>query len=106
VLADVENGWIGVDGAEGGEESEGFNGKIFKLVGDDLAGFGELMEGGGVVERCGEGEVGDGGGGAVGVGIENGDAIAHPTGGEGEHSAELATADDADRLAWRNHGRC
>ena len=106
VLADVENGGVGVDRSEGGEEPEGFDGKIFKFVGDDLAGFGKAMEGGRVFERCGEGEVGDGGGGTVGVGIENGDAIAHPAGGEGEHSAELTTADDADRLTWRNHGRC
>ena len=106
VLADVENGGVGIDGSEGGEESEGFDGKIFKFVGDDLAGFGEAMEGGRVVERCGEGEVGNGGGGAGGIGIEDSDAIAHPAGGEGEHSAELTTADDADRLTWRNHGRC
>ena len=71
-----------------------------------MAGFGEAMEGGRVVERCGEGEVGNGGGGAVGVGIKNSNAVAHSTGSEGEHSAELTTADDADRLAWRNHGSC
>jgi len=106
VLADVENGGVGVDRSEGGEEPEGFNGKIFKFVGDDLANFGESMESGGVVERCGEGEVGNGGGGAVGVGIKDSDAVAHSTGSEGEHSAELTPADDADRLTWRNHGRC
>jgi hypothetical protein len=55
VLADVENGGVGVDRSEGGEESEGFDGKIFKFVGDDLAGFSEAMEGGRVVKRCGEG---------------------------------------------------
>ena len=30
-------------------------GKIFKFVGDDLAGFSKAMECGRVVERCGEG---------------------------------------------------
>ena len=46
----MQDGGIGKDGALSGEKSEGFDGKVFEFVGDDLAGFGEAMEGGGVVE--------------------------------------------------------
>ena len=101
----MEDGGIGKDGALSGEKSEGFDGKVFEFVGDDLAGFGEAMEGGGVVEGSGEGEIGHGRCGAGGVGIEDGDAVAHTAGGESEHATELTAADDADGLAWRDHGR-
>jgi len=101
----MEDGGIGKDGALSGEKSEGFDGKVFEFVGDDLAGFGEAMEGGGVVEGSGEGEIGHGRCGAGGIGIENGDAVAHTAGGESEHATELTAADDAYGLAWRDHGR-
>ena len=70
-----------------------------------MGGFGETAEGGGVVKRGGEGEIGHGSGGTGGIGIEDGDAVAHTAGGESEHAAELASADDSDGLAGRNHER-
>jgi hypothetical protein len=60
MLADMEDGGIGIDGSEGGEDSEGFDGKIFKLVGDDLAGFGESMKRGRVGEGSGKAKIGNG----------------------------------------------
>ena len=103
MLADMEDGGIGVDGLEGGEKPEGFDGKIFKFVGDDLAVFGEAMKGGRVVEGSGEAKIGNGRCGAVGVGIKDGNAVAHSTSGQGEHAAELASADDSDGLARGDH---
>ena len=85
--------------------TKGFDRDVFKFIGDDIAGFGETAEGGRIIKRSGEGEVGHWAGGAGGVGIENGDAIAHAAGCEGEHAAQLASTDDANRFAGRNHGR-
>gem|GEM_PF-6089887 len=101
----MEDGGIGENGSESGEQAEGFDGEVFEFVGDDLAGFGEAAEGGGVVKRGGEGEISHGSGGAGRIGIENGDAVTQTAGGEGEHAAELTSADDSDGLAWRNHER-
>ena len=103
MLADMEDGGVGVDGAEGGEDSERFDGKIFKFVGDNLAGFSEATEGGRVVESSGEAKIGNGGCRARRIGIEDGNAVAHSTSGQGEHSAELASADDSDGLARGDH---
>jgi hypothetical protein len=103
MLADMKDGRVGVDGAEGSEDSEGFDGKIFKFVGDDLAVFGEAMKRGRVVEGSIEAKIGNGGCGAGGIGIEDGNAVAHSTSGQGEHAAELASADDSDGLAWGDH---
>ena len=99
----MEDGGIGVDGLEGGEKPEGFDGKIFKFVGDDLAVFGEAMKSGRVFEGSCEAKIGNGRCGAVGVGIEDGNAVAHSTSGQGEHAAELSPADDSDGLARGDH---
>ena len=76
MLADMQNGGIGVNGAEGGEDAEGFDGKIFKFVGYDVALLSEAVEGGRVVKWGGEAKIGHGGGGAVRIGIKNGEAVA------------------------------
>jgi hypothetical protein len=99
----MEDGGIGVDGLEGGEKPERFDGKIFKFIGDDLAVFSKATKGDRVVERCGEAKIGDGGCGAGRIGIEDGNAVSHSTSGQGEHTAELASADDSDRLARGDH---
>ena len=39
--------------------------------------------------------------GSVGVGVQNGDAVSHIRRGDGDHSAELTSADDADARAGR-----
>ena len=103
MLADMEDSGIGVDGAEGGEDSERFDGKIFKFVGDDLAVFGEAMKGGRVVEGSGKAKIGNGRCGAGGIWIEDGNAVTHSTSGQREHAAELASADDSDGLARGDH---
>ena len=36
----MQDGGIGKDGALSGEKSEGFDGKVFELVGENVAGFG------------------------------------------------------------------
>ncbi len=101
----MEDGGIGKDGALSGEKSEGFDGKVFELVGENVARFGQALEGVRIVEGGGESEIGHGGGGAGGVGIEDGDAVAHAASSESEHAAELTATDDAYGLAWRDHGR-
>ena len=103
MLADMENGGIGVDGSEGGKNLKGFDGKIFKFVGDDLAIFGEAMKRGRVVEGSGKAKIGNGRCGAGGIWIEDGNAVAHSTSGQREHAAELASADDSDGLARGDH---
>jgi hypothetical protein len=61
------------------------------------------MKGGRVVEGSGEAKIGNGGCGAGRIGIEDGNAVAHSTSGQGEHAAELASADDSDGLARGDH---
>jgi len=101
----MEDGGIGKDGALSGEKSEGFDGKVFELVGENVARFSQALEGVRIVEGGGESEIGHGGGGAGGVGIEDGDAVAHAASSESEHATELTATDDAYGLAWRDHGR-
>ena len=101
----MQDGGIGKDGALSGEKSEGFDGKVFELVGENVARFGQALEGVRIVEGGGESEISHGGGGAGGVGIEDGDAVAHAASSESEHATELTAADDAYGLAWRDHGR-
>jgi hypothetical protein len=52
-----------------------------------------------------KGAVGDWAGRTGQFRIEDGDAITHAPGGQGQHSAQLSSPDDADGLAGRNHGR-
>lgn len=50
MLADVEDGGIRKDRAESGEKSEGFDGKVFELIGENVARFGQALEGVRIVE--------------------------------------------------------
>ena len=85
--------------------TKGFDRDVFKFIGDYIASFGETAQGGRIIKRSGEGEIGHWAGRAGGVGIENGDAIAHAAGSQGKHTAQLASADNAYGFAGRNHGR-
>ena len=85
--------------------TKGFDRDVFKFIGDYIASFGKTAKSGGIFKRSGESKVGHRTGRAGGVGIENSDAIAHTAGCEGEHSTQLASADNANRFAGRNHGK-
>ena len=56
----MQDGGIGKDGALSGEKSEGCDGKVFELVGENVARFGQALEGVRIVEGGGESEVGHG----------------------------------------------
>jgi len=104
VLADMENGRVRKNRAKGGDLAEGFDGNIFEFIGDHIAGLGQAVQGGVVLERGGEFQVGDRRGGAGGVRVEYSDTIAHPPGRQGQHPTQLSSADDADGLAGGDHG--
>jgi hypothetical protein len=104
ILGGVEDVATGAEGDAGGEGVEGFDGDVFEFVGDDVDAAGELQERGDIGVGGVVLAVGDLAGGAVGRGIDGVDAVAHFTGGESEHAAELATAEAADGGAGENGG--
>ena len=77
---------------------------VLQLVGDDGAPLGQPERRTDVVVGADDELVGDGGAGAVDVGVEDRDAVAHRPGRLGEHPAQLAAAEDADR-GGRQDGR-
>ena len=83
-----------------------FDRNIFEFIGNDVACFGQASESFGIVEWGGQGDIGDGSSGASEFWVENGNTVAKAAGGQGEHAPELASSDDADGFAWRNHGKC
>ena len=70
---------------------------VLQLVGHDVAATGQPQRGADVVVGADHQLVGDGRARAVDVGVEDRDAVAHRPGGLGEHPAELAATEDADR---------
>ena len=69
---------------------------MLELVGDDIRAIGELDRGIDVGVRADDHPIGNRRGGAVGVGIEHPDPVAHRPGGQRQHPPELAAAEDAD----------
>jgi len=106
VLAEVKDFRVRKDGSDRSDLAKRLDGNIFEFVGNDVASLGQAAERFRIIERSGERDIGDGSSGTSEFGVENGNAVTHPTGGQGEHAPELTPADDADGLAWRNHGKC
>ena len=75
---------------------------VLELRGDRVA-LGELTEGGGVLVVCPDVMIGDPSRRALGVRVEHHDAIAHRSCSQGEHPAELSTAEHAERGAGQDH---
>ena len=69
---------------------------VLEFEGDDIHVFGEALHGLHVVVGGHDFAVGDVTGGRVGFGRERVDAVAHAPGGDGDHAAELAAAEDAE----------
>jgi hypothetical protein len=72
-------------------------GHVLELVRDDVTGLPEPLRGVRVVVRADLHTVGDGGGGARRIGIEDDDAVAEASRGETEHPPELSAAENPDR---------
>ena len=106
VLAEVKDFRVRKDGSDRSDLAKRLDGDIFEFVGNYVAGLGQAAERFGIIEWSGEGDIGDRGSGASEFRVENGDAVTHPTSGQGEHAPELTPADDADGFTWRNHGKC
>ena len=80
---------------------------VLELVRHDVARCGQTQSAADVVVAGHDLAVGEGGRGAVGVGIHDGDPVAHRPRGEGQHPAQLAASEDADRRRrgdrWQAH---
>ena len=105
VLRDLEDLPPGVKRGGGFQFPERLDRDVLELVGDDVAAAHEGLELGEIGVGRVDGAGADLGGGRVGGRLVDMDAVAEALGGVGEHAAELAAAEDADRRcrgeAWR-----
>src|SRR5690242_6070605 len=85
------------------EHLERFDRQVLELVGGDVDLARERAERAHVVEFRASDSGGDIGGAALFVRVEDVALVAELGGGDGEHPAELAAADDADGRAGLNH---
>ena len=79
------------------DRADDVGGDVFELVGHDRAPFRQPLGGTDIVIRGEDQLVGDDGSRTVRVRVEDRDPIAHGPGRDGQHPAELAAAQDADR---------
>ena len=96
VLGGVEDRSRRPHGSVRGGGLGGVGGDVLELEGDDVHPAGEVADRVEVVIGGLDLAVGDLAGGGVVVRGEGVHPVAHPAGGDGEHAAELAAAEDAD----------
>ena len=99
VLADLQRPGRREDGNVLGKPAGGGDRHVLELIGDDgreACQFGERLR---VVIGGDDLPVGELRGGAIGLRLEYGGAVAEPGGGQRQHAPELAAADNADRRA-------
>ncbi len=111
VLGDRQRSMAGTDRQPSLERGHDLGRHVLQLVGDHRAPVRQPQRGSDVVVRAHDDSIRDRRGRAVGVGIEDGDPIAHRPRGEGEHPSELTAAEDPDDgrrqdRRTRGLGRC
>ena len=111
ILRGFESGGRRINGNALGEKLRGFHGNVFEFVGDQLEAIREFFERG-LIGVFGGDALGDAAHGSFGRGIEKTEMQAERVAREGEHVAELSTAEDADGharfpflLGWGSRGR-
>src|SRR5882762_5415098 len=95
VLRGCQSGGRRIDGDAFGEKIGGFNGNVFKFVGDQFEAGGKFFEGG-FISVVGGDTLGDAAYGRFGRGIEKTEMQTQRVTRESEHVAELSAAEDAD----------
>ncbi len=97
VLGDMQRQPSGPDGPQLIDRIDDLGRDVLELIGHDVAQARESKRRPDVVIGTDDDPIRDAGSGAIGIGVEDDDAVAHRSGGEADHPTELAPAEDADR---------
>lgn len=102
VLGDFEDAVAWSDGCPCFGFADGEEIDIFEFESDDIDGLGEVANGIAIFVGSDEGLMSSVACGCILFGGEDVHTIAESEGDEGEHASELASAEDADGLAWKD----